>query len=207
MTTKADLRAAILSDSHRPDLTGEVDRFIRQGEGMIRRDLTAYELSVTLTDADRAVGVESPIYNLPPRTLIVRRIQPTTQGRGLTRVALDAIGSYALTDRVHSYAQTDQTVELRGNPATGAEFTVNYYGSPEPLEADTDTNTLLQDHESLYQASALFFLYNHTQDRELASDQLSIFENVITTLNEAYSRKIGGAKVTQSYHYGGGSAY
>lgn len=206
MTTKADLRAAILADSHRPDLSSDVDRFIRLGEGMIRRELTAYELNATLTDADRiAPGVS--VYTLPDRLLILRRVQPTTQQRGLTRVAVDVINAYAATDRVHSYAQFANTIDIRGNPAEGAQFTVNYYGTPAPLSADDDTNELLNDHESLYQSAATFYLYQNTQDRELASDQLQIFNGVMATLNEAYSRKIGGAKVTQSYNFKGGSAY
>lgn len=206
MTTKADLRTAIISDSHRSDLTTDVDRFIRLAEGMIRRDLTAYELSATLTDADR-VATSSPVYVLPDRLAILRRVQPTTQRRGLTRIAVDAIGAYAETDRVHSYAQFDDRIEIRGNPATGSEFTVNYYGTPAPLENDADTNELLTDHESLYQSGAMFYLYLNTQDRELANDQLDIFNGVMATLNEAYSRKIGGAKVTQGYNFNGGSSY
>ncbi len=206
MTTLADLRAAILADTHRPDLSPEVDRFIRLGEGMIRRDLTAYELSATLTDADR-ITAGSPVYILATRSLVVRRIQPTTQRRGLTRVALDAIGAYAETDRVHSYAEYGGRIEFRGNPPTGSEFSLNYFGTPEPLVNDTDTNALLADHETLYQAAAQFHLYQNTQDRELARDQLDVFNGVMATLNEAYSRKIGGARITQSYNFYGGSSY
>ena len=206
MTTKADLRTAILADTHRSDLASEVDRFIRLGEGMIRRELTAYELTVTLTDSDR-VTAGSNFYNLPARLLIIRRVQPTTQRRGLDKVSIDVIGAKADTDRVHAYAQIDDVIEIMGNPATGSEFTLNYYGMPESLSGDTDTNELLTDHETLYQSAASFYLYNHTQDRELASDQLDIFNGVMSTLNEQYARKVGGTQATQGYNFGSGGSY
>ena len=45
-----ELKTAILDDTHRADLSSHVARFVRQCEGLIRRDLTAYLLSY---NADR----------------------------------------------------------------------------------------------------------------------------------------------------------
>jgi len=203
-----ELKTAVIEDTHRPDLASLVPRFIREGEGLIRRDMTAYLLSGTLDDTAR-VSANSPIYNLPFNILFIRRL--ALQGStapGLIRIALDAIGSYAETDRVAVYAEDGTgTIEVRGNPPLGSVFDLNYFGMPAELSDDLDTNSLLDDHETLYKSAAMFHLYQHTQDRELSKDSLDIFGSVIDTLNEQIARKIGGVKITPSYNFHGGSAY
>ena len=52
----------------------------------------------------------------------------------------------------------------------------------------------MTDHETLYMAGSKFFLYLHTQDRELASDELDIYNGVIDTLNEQMSRARSAAR-------------
>ena len=208
MTTYADLKTAVIEDTHRPDLTALVPRFIREAEGLIRRDLVAFLLSTTLTDADR-VAADGPIYNLPTGVLIIRRIAPADMHAAeLQRINLGSIGRFSVTGRIGVYAEAgDDTIEIRGTPGATAVFDLNYYGMPAALVDDADTNTLLNLHETLYKAGAMFHLYQHTQDRELASDAQDIFEGVITTLNEQVARKIGGAKIAQSYNFSGGSSY
>lgn len=202
-----ELKTAVIEDTHRADLTTLVPRFIREAEGMIRRDMNAYLLTVMLAETDRSVA-DSPIYNLPDGVQVIRRIAVAGQQLGLRRMSLDAVGAYPLTDNPHSYGEAgDDTVEFRGNPATDAEFTLNYYGMPAELADDADTNSLLDENETLYKSGAMFNLYQHTQDRELAQDALSIFENIIENLNEQVARKIGGATITESYNFSGGSSY
>lgn len=208
MTTYADLVTAVIEDTHRPDLASLVPRFIREGEGMIRRELIAHLLTRTLSDTDRTAP-DSSIYNLPAGTLIIRRIALQDQHRReLTRIALGALTLHPFTQRVSVYAEAgDGTIEIRGGVETGIVFDLNYYGMPDELVNDTDTNDLLDSNETLYKSGAMFNLYQHTQDRELAQDALSIFSDVIETLNEQISRKVGGANVTASYNFSGGSSY
>jgi hypothetical protein len=206
--TYAELQAAIIEDSHRPDLASLVPRFIREGEGMIRRDLTAYLLTGELGEAAR-VTPGGPIYTLPDGVMVIRRLALQGQlSAEVARIALGAIGAYPLTARVATYAEPgDGTVIFRGAPPTDTIFDLNYYGMPAPLVAEDDTNALLDENESLYKSGALFFLYRNTQDRELASDSLDVFNGVISTLNEQVARKVGGAKITPSYNFSGGSSY
>lgn len=208
MTTYADLQQAIIEDTHRPDLALLVPRFIRECEGLIRRDLVAFLLTTTLTDTERAAA-DSPIYNLPTGVLIIRRIAPQdAHATEVQRINLGSIGRFSVSGRVAVYAEAgDQTIEFRGTPGATAIFDLNFYGIPAPLVNDLDTNTLLENHETLYKAGAMFFLYQHTQDRELAADAQDIFFGVITTLNDQVARKIGGAKIAQSYNFSGGSSY
>jgi hypothetical protein len=204
----ADLQTAVIEDSHRPDLANLVPRFIREGEGMIRREMVAFLLTTTIEESSRSVTNPAQ-YLLPDGVQIIRRIAIAgSLGSDITRIALGSITSYTATQRVAVYVEPgDGLIEFRGNPPEDTIFDLNYYGMPAPLVADTDTNTVLEENETLYKAAALFYLYQNTQDRELASDQLDIFEGVVETLNEQIARKIGGAKITASYQFGSGGGY
>ncbi len=201
-----ELKTAILDDTHRSDLSTHVERFIRQCEGMIRRDLTAYLINTTMTDTDR---VSEGLYNVPGRLLEVRDIKlQGRQGDGLTRVSPGQIRRLDSTADVVQYAQNgDGTVEFRGNPGTADIFDILYYGTPAPFTDDSDENELLTDHETLYMAGSKVFLYLHTQDKELAADEATLFDGIVEDLNKQIARKIGGAVVAPSYNFAGGSSY
>lgn len=201
-----ELKQAILDDSHRADLTTHVARFVREAEGMIRRDLTGYVLTYTLSEADRISG---GLYQLPATVLQVRTLHAVDrQGDGLERMSPQNLRRIATTADPLWFAELgNNTVEFRGTPGTDAEFDLLYFGHPVALDQDTDENELLTDHESLYVNGGLFFLYKHTQDRELQSDALDIFNGVMKTLNEQIARKIGGASIAPAYNFSGGSSY
>lgn len=201
----AELQTAIIEDTHRPDLTTLIPRFIRLGEGLIRRDLNAYELVATLTNSDR---VSDGVYTLPGTTVDIRSIHVVgRQGDALHRVNPNAIRRLNSTADVVQYAQNgDGTLEFRGVPGSTESFQVRYFGMPAPLE-DNNTNTLLDDHEGLYQAAATYYLYLHTQDRELAQDQATTFDAIMERINEMMSRKIGGAAVAPTYNFATRSTY
>ncbi len=208
MTTYADLQSAIIADTHRADQAANIPRFIRLGEGLIRRDLRAYELTATLTNSDRVTAGEG-LYNLPGRVVDIRAIHLVgRQGDGIQRVMPGQIRRLATTADVVQYAQHgDGTIEFRGVPSDSQSFEVRYFGTPAPLSDTETTNTLLTDHEGLYQAAAQFYLYSHTQDRELAQDQADIFDSIIERLNEQMARKIGGGAIAPIYNFSSRSAY
>ena len=208
MTTFAELKQAIIEDTHRPDLEPLVDRFVSECEGMIRRELTAHLLTAQLSDADRD-PTEVQIYTLPPGVVILRTVaQHGVTAPEVIRTALGSLSKYPLSGPMRLYGEAGNgTIEFRGSPAEGTLIDITYYGMPEDLVNDDDTNTLLDSNETLYKSGAMFFLYQNTQDRELASDQLQVFNGVLTNLNEQIARKIGGAKITASYNFGAGSGY
>lgn len=201
-----ELKQAILDDTHRPDLTTHIERFVRECEGMIRRYLTAYELSTTITDADR---VSEGIFSTPARVLVVRSIHlQGRQGDDLVRVSPGQIRRLSASSDVLQYAQYgNDRFEFRGVPGTTDVFDISYFGTPAPFTTDTDENDLLTDHETLYLAGSKVFLYNHTQDLELAASQGQLFDNIIEDLNEQVARKIGGAQIAPTYNFAGGSSY
>ena len=201
-----ELKQAILDDTHRADLSTHVARFVRQCEGMIRRDLVGYLLNTTLTDSDR---VSEGLYNLPGRSLQIRHIRlQGRQGDDIVRVSPGQIMRLDSTADVLQYAEYgDGTIEFRGIPGATDVFDLLYYGTPIPFATDTDENDLLTDHETLYMAGAKVFLYEHTQDRELMSDQATLYNGIIEDINEQTARKIGGAAIAPTYNFAGGSSY
>ena len=202
-----DLQAAIISDTHRADLAADIPRFIRLAEGLIRRDLRAYELTATLTDADRVTPGEG-IYTLPGRAVDIRSIHLVgRQGDSLQRVMPGHVRRLAATADVIQYCQHGSgTIEFRGVPSTSDSFELRYFGTPAPLE-DVATNDLLTDHEGLYQAGAQYYLYLKTQDRELAQDQANTFDAIMERINEQMARKIGGGQVAPTYNMSSRSSY
>lgn len=199
-----ELKAAVLSDSHRPDLSGEVARFIREAEGMIRRELRALAVTGTLTEGDRA---SEGVYNLPDGLLELRTIHHSGEdGNALEQVSLSAIRRIRLFTP-QRYAIRGKTIEIRDVPGTDAEFDIEYLGHPAALVNDADTNDLLNDHETLYKEAALFYLYKHTQDPELAQGALDTYSDVLKKLNEQFGRKIGGASIAGAYNFTGSSSY
>jgi len=197
--TYAQLKTAVIEDTHRPDLAALVPRFIREAEDMIRREMVAYILTTTLSEADRSLSNPAQ-YALPANTLVIRRIALQGQlGGEIIRAALGASSIYVEAG--------DGLIEFRGTPPADAIFDLTYFGAPPRLVDDIDTNELLDENETLYKSGAMFYLYQNTQDRELASDALAVFRGVIETLNEQIARKIGGAKITASYQFGKGGGY
>jgi hypothetical protein len=199
---KGELKTAILAEAHRPDLTAEVDGFVRRAEGMIRRDLVGHELTATLDESDRDSG---GIYDLPANLLELRAVFATSSAG--TSYAVENCGApnirnYAASASVLVYAVRGDQIEFRGVPATDEEIELHYFGHPAALDADGDENDLLTDHEELYLSGALFQLYRFTQDLELAQGALDTFNGTIERLNDAHGRKVGGASNQGAYNFG-----
>ena len=196
------LKQTVLDYSHRPDLAGQVASFVSLAEGMIRRDLVAMPTSVVLDDSDRVSG---GTYTLPAGLDTVRSIYDTSAAGNsypLEQVGLHQVRNASAISRPALFAVQGSTIEVRGFPAEGAELELHYMGHPPALSDDGDTNSLLAEHEALYIYGALFFLYQFTQDNELAQNAADTFANTIEKLNEHAGRKLGGASVAPMYCFG-----
>lgn len=201
-----ELKQAIADDTHRADLlTTQIPRFVRQCEGLIRRELRAYALRTTLTDSDR---VSDGVFNFPARLVETRSIHVQgRQGDDLVRVSPAIIRRLDSSADVLQYCEYgDGTLEFRGVPGSAEVFDVLYYGTPVPFSADGDVNDLLTDHEGLYMAGSKFYLHLYEQDSIRASDELDIFNGIIGQLNEQFARKIGGQGVAPLYNFSSRSA-
>lgn len=199
-----ELKSAVASDSHRTDLTTVIPRFIREAEGMIRRELIALTITATLTESDR---LSNGTYNLPSGLQSIRAIYTSTWS--LEKVSLAQLHNLPTTAEPSWFTgRGTNRVEFRGIPSTDAEFDIEYMGHPAALADDSDTNDILTNHESLYKEAALFYLYKHTQDLELAQGAIDTYSDILKKLNEQFGRRHGGANIAGAYNlYGGQSAY
>lgn len=205
----ADLRALIMDESHRADLTARVPSFVDRAEAMIARKLRAIEMIAldTLNDADRS-AVGSPIYDLPSNFLEDRNVVCTTAQAPfpLRKVARDALLRTSSSGEVQVYHLRSNPlkfqVEFRANPGTDAQIEFEYFARPTALSADADTNRLLDMHESVYLHAALFALYSWTQDLELAQAALDTWTNAVDMLNEQAGRYLGGSGLSPTLNLG-----
>ena len=215
--TYAELRALIMDESHRADLTARVPGFVTRAEAMIARQLRAVEMiaQVTLTDSDRSAA-ESPIYDLPADFLEDRNVICSTETypQALRKVARDSLlrtNSVGTVQVFHLRSSAlKYQIEFRANPSADAEIELEYFARPTALSGDDDTNRLLELHESVYLHAALFALYSWTQDLELAQAALDTWTNAVNTLNEQAGRFMGGSGLTPTLnlgHYNIGKGY
>jgi hypothetical protein len=195
------LQAWVLARSVHAELTTEVVTFIRECETLIRAKVEALELRTTLTETDRSA---EGIYNLSGRVREVRAAYATSSAGdsyALENVGVAGIRQLLATSDVFHYAIVGQTIEFRGVPATDAEIELVIIGWPEAL-ATTATNDLLTNYENLYTFGTLHYLYNYTQDLELAADAMNEFTATAELLNKLVRRRIGGGSVVPWYNFG-----
>ena len=201
----ADLKALVISESHRADLESDVPGFIRRAEAMIARECRATEmlLIATLDESSRTVA-DSPLYNLPDDFLEDRNL--TADGRPLTKVSRDALLRSSESGSVLVYymrgTSTAWQIEFRAIPATDAEIELEYYARPAALALDADTNRLLNSHESVYLHAALFALYQKTQDLELSQAALDTWTDAVAKLNDQAGRYLGGTQLSRGMNLG-----
>lgn len=194
------LQALVLDQAKRADLTTQVVDFIRQAEGLIRREVRAQETRVTLAEADRA---SDGIYNLPGTIQEVRSIFVPNGDASypLENVGLHGIRMISPSADVLFYAVTGDTIEFRGVPETDFELDLVGFGWPAELSV-TSTNDLLSYHEALYVYGALHYLHLYTQDLELAAAAAQTFTGEAIKLNAFIGRKVGGGSVLPAYNFG-----
>lgn len=199
------LKDNILSESHREDLKDNLDAFIRRAEGRIARSIRAIEMlrPLILGESDR-IAAEQPGYRLPNDFLEDREIALASDSVTLNQVRLKKIAAsdlrlIRLNAPVRWYAlKSDETgpiIEFRGNPGLNAEIRGEYFARLPALVNGSDTNQLLENHENIYLSAALFELYKHTQDLELAQAALDEFLNAADTIDQLAGRYLGGTQV------------
>jgi hypothetical protein len=192
------LKAQILADSHRPDLSADVPNFVRQAEGVIARRLRAAEMMTraSFTETDR---VSAGIYSLPAGWLQEGIIWSPTDVP-LDKVGLSAIRGYSANMDTALFCPLSSTeIEFRGVPGNTAELEQIYFKRLDAFTSDSDTNDILTYHETIYINAALSALYTKTQDLELAQAAAGVAEAAIETLNEQAGRLLAGARAEGAY--------
>jgi len=203
---RVDLITAALSDSHREDYITFATRFLQEAEALISARLEYYSLEYTLTDTDRVTAL-SPVYNQPPRVTLVRELLRGSDGYRLDAVDEGVISQWQNASVVLAYVVRPKTFMLAGNPGAGSTFTLQYFGMPAPLVADTDTNTLLNDYQQLYKEAFMVSVYKRANDLEKASAMFQSVNALIDELNRKMKKLIGGARSSNPYNTQWRSSY
>lgn len=206
-----ELKTEIGNISHRTDYSSFFDNWIELVEGTIARNLRAFEMidTVTLDETDRVSS--GNIYLLPTDFLEQRQIARGTIAAGNTQtlkpVSLEAQYSYARNNTVWGYTISAiagaPVVLFIGTPATDSEFTVWYF-QRQVLDVAQDSNTtkVLTQHAEVYLHGMLFYVYQRSQDLELAQAHADQMTEAMTTLNEQCGRFLGGAVGKATYNLG-----
>lgn len=200
-----ELKTAIASDSKREDLIAEVPRFVQEAEGMIYARLKSYGLEYELTDADRD-DTTSPVYTLPTKVVQVRHVIPP-QCQPLTQADETLVAMHRANTQVKFYVVRPNTIVLAGTPAAEATFLLQYFGLPAPLDADGDTNALLNDFPQLYKEAAQVPLFKRVKDFESAQVAFQSANSLIDEINRLVRKKISGAQAANPYNVSFRSSY
>ena len=201
----AELKTAILSDSHREDYTDHIDRFVDEAEAFIFARLQSYGLQVTLTDADRS-GVDSPVYTLPEKLVQIRYIIPTGC-KPLDQVDETVVSMWQNSSSVMVYAIRTATIILAGLPAADSEFDLQYFGLPPALVEDEDTNQLLTDYPQLYKETAQISVFKRAQNYQAAQIAQDSATGIINEINRKVRKQLGGARASNPYNVSFRSSY
>lgn len=202
---KVDFATMLLDVAHRPDLTAKTDMFIRQAEGMIARDVRAIEQVTwgsSLTNSNRT-GSGQATYTLPTDFLAERVFwnPDTTRSLPLEKKSLGELRSLTASAPVTYYSIRGTVVEFRGNPADADTILFDYFARLPVIGAVDAANVLLNAHEELYLASAMFFLKRYTEDFDSAQGYLDSFNHATMKVNEAAMFKLGSQSVAPAYNF------
>lgn len=202
VTDYGTLKAWLAATAHRADLTDDIPGFIQSAESMIAEHVRAIEMvtTVQLLEADRSAG---PIYDVPSDFLGAKAVTGTisSQGYPLSQIAISELYRYGLSGTPVVFAAYDRQIEFRASPAVDAAFTLIYFKRPTAFVADTDTNSLLTNHPTLYQHSAIHWLHIHTQDVELASAHERSFIDAAAAVSALAEEVRGSASVANQQNF------
>lgn len=191
----AELKAAILSDTHRADYEPYIARFVAQGEALFALSLEGYFLTETLTEDDRVLDA---VYTLPSKVTLMRTV--LYNNCPLKAVDETLVAQYRNITDVCAYCMRDSTIVFGGTPPEDAEFTLNYFGLPSALVEDSDTNDLLNECPQLYIEAAQVYLFKRARNFEAASAMFQSVTSYIREINRRMKKKLGGGQSANAYN-------
>jgi hypothetical protein len=201
-----ELKAAIIKDSHRDDYATEIPRYISQGEGLIASMLDGYILSDVLTDIDR-VAPTSSVYVLGSGITTMRSVIRASTGVPLKQTDETTASQHTQIKDPLMYVMRDASIYIVGNPGTGELINIVYYGMPQPLFADADTNSLLNEYPQLYNMAAEVFILQRARNWMAAKEMKADVGTLIRNINRRTRKRLGGAQSATPYNVNFRSSY
>lgn len=198
----AELKTAILGDTHREDYSPYIVRFIQQGEALIALSLEGYFLEASIDEDDRVVDA---IYTLPSKVTLMRTV--LYNDVPLTQVDETLVSQYRSIKDVTTYCMRDTNILFAGIPPTDAEFQLKYFGMPAALVSDSDTNNLLNDCPQLYIEAAQVYLFKRARNFDAAIAMTTGVSSYIKEINRKMKKKLAGAQSANPYNVSFWSSY
>ena len=201
----AELKAAILSDTHREDYEPYVARFVSQGEALIALSLEGYFLETEIGESDRSVD-DDAVYALPAKVTLMRAVL-YGEDPPLTQTDETLAAQYRSLTDVRVYCMRDASIVFGGIPPVDAIFKLKYFGMPVALANDADTNNLLTDCPQLYIEAAQVYAFKRARNYEAASAMLQSVGSYIRDINQRMKKKLGGGQAANAYNVSFRSSY
>ena len=198
----AELKNAILTDTHRQDYSADIARFVQQGEALMALSLEGYFLETTINESNRAVEA---IYNLPAKVTSMRHV--IYNHLPLDRVDETLISQYRTLTNVCAYCMRDTRIVFAGVPPTDAVFSLNYFGMPAALVNDNDTNNLLNECPQLYIEATQIYLFKRMRNFEAMSVMMQSVKSMIEEINRKMKKKLSGNQSANPYNVSFRSSY
>lgn len=204
-----ELKDQVLNISHRADYETDIPDWVELVESVMASRLRAVEM-ITLATLGESDRESDEIYNLPSGFLedIQFKTPSGSSGVGLKKIGLEALYGYERSTRLWGYALVSDGTDAKqvafiGTPAADVEIDARFF-KRSILDTDNDSNTtlVLTNHPEIYVHGLLFYIYNKSQDLELAQGNLELFNTAIDVCNEQAGRYLGGTIAKPTYNLG-----
>jgi len=198
LTTYSELKANIISHSHRNDVADKIDDFLKLAEDfMFANPDFPLQLRQMETRATASVSASSRFLALPDGFLTMRRLKLNlSQGDCDVRfVAPDQMIIHSTSGIPRFYTVSSQ-LEFDRTPDSAYTIEMQYTAIPTPLSASNTTNAILTNNPSAYLYGALTALFGWANDDVQEARYLAKFQGVIAGINKQYKQgRYGSAPV------------
>lgn len=182
ITDYASLKAEILSESHRTDLTAKLPDFIQRAEREMSRLLPLRAFETTLT------GTSTGTITLPADFDQVELLVLNANGREypMDYTSPNGVSAY-ISGNPSRYTILNGVIKFIA--PTGGSYTLNYLRKLVPLSDVAPTNFLITDHPDCYLYGALVQVAMYARDDEAIGKYAPLFNTVMAQIANQDARK------------------
>lgn len=188
INNRSDLKAAIIDQSHRNDVSGKVDDFIAAAEqemlanSIERLDTRDFETRsiATMETGTRFLGL--PVGFLKARRMLIFDEYQDTRPHEVSYIAPEALEIYSRPGRPSFFTVTSQ-FEFDRVPDTGYTVELQHWAEFTPLSDVNPENSVLKKHSNIYLFGAMWALKQWAVEFDESEYYYSKFINAIRGAN------------------------
>ena len=186
----SNLKASIISWSHRDDVTTLIDDFILIAEeAMFAHPDFPLQLRQMEARATASASTSSRFLALPDRFINMRRLKINAAGGDCDVVFLtpEQMPLSGTSGQPRFFSVTSQ-IEFDRQPDSAYTVEMQYFAAPLPLDATNSTNDVLTNHPTVYLYGALWALSGWAGDMEKEAMYLNKFTMAIRGANKEFKQ-------------------